>query len=87
MPEVGFARGEERVLTGIPAKEVRRAGVRGVVIARFPDLVEEEKAGVIDAAVEIVLEAASFFARGSEEGAEFGFEEKMLAVFGAQDDD
>jgi hypothetical protein len=87
LPEGGFAGGEEGVFAGVPAEEMGRAGVGGVVIAGFPDFVEEEAAGLLGAAVKIELQAAVFLAGRSEEGAEFGFEEEMLAFFGAHDDD
>ena len=87
MPEGGFAGGEEGVFASVPAEEMGRAGVGGVVIAGFPDFVEEEAAGLLGAAVKIELQAAIFLAGRSEEGAEFGFEEEVLACFGAHDDD
>ena len=59
----------------------------GVVRACGPDFVEEEKAGLIDGVMEIVLEAAFFFASGSDKRADFGFQQKVLALFGAQDHD
>jgi hypothetical protein len=55
VPEGGFAGGEESVFAGVPAKVVRCAGVRGVVLAGFPDFVKEESAGLIGAAMKIVL--------------------------------
>jgi len=61
--------------------------VGGVVRACGPDFVEEEKAGLIDGVMEIVLEAAFFFASGSDKRADFGFQQKVLALFGAQDHD
>jgi hypothetical protein len=74
VPEGGLAGGEERVFAGVPAKEMRRAGVRNVMFAGFPDFVKEEGAGLIDAAVEIEAEATGFLAGRRKEGAEFGFE-------------
>ena len=58
--------------------------VRG---ASGPDFVEEEEAGVVERVMEIVLQAAFFFATGAEQGANFSFEQKMLAFFRAQDND
>ena len=66
VPERGFTRGEERVFAGVPSEEVRRAGVRRVVLASFPDFVEEECAGLVGAAVQVELQAAIFLARGSD---------------------
>ena len=72
MPEGGFAGGEKRILAGVPAEEMRRAGVRGVVVAGFPDFVEEEGAGLIRAAVQIELQAAFFLTGRGNERAKFG---------------
>ena len=66
VPEGGFAGGEQRVFAGVPAEVMRGAGVRGVVVAGFPDFVKEESAGLIGAAVQIVLQAALFLSRGSD---------------------
>ena len=87
MPEGGFAGCEEGVFAGVPAEEMGCAGVSGVVFAGFPDFVEEESAGLLGATMEIEFEAAIFLAGRSEEGAEFGFEEEVLAFFGAHDYD
>ena len=87
LPEGGVARGEEGVFAGVPAKEVRGFGVQAMMFAGGPDFVEEEGAGDVDRAVQFVGEAAFFAARGADEGAEFGFEEDLLAGLGAQDDD
>jgi hypothetical protein len=64
-----------------------RAGVRGVVLAGFPDFVKEESAGLVGAAVQIVLQAAFFLARGGNERAKLGFEEDVLPFLGAQRND
>jgi len=66
---------------------MRRAGVRNVVFAAFPNFMKEKSAGMIGTAVQVILEAALFFACGSDEGAEFRFEEQVLAFFGAKGDD
>ena len=87
LPEGGFTRGEERVFTGVPAEKMGCAGVRRVVFAGFPDFVKKERAGMLDAAMQVVLDAAFFLARGRDERAEFGFEQEMLAFFGAHDHD
>ena len=87
MPEGGFAGGEEGILAGVPAEEMGCAGVGGVVVAGFPNFVEEKIAGLLCAAMKIELQAAFFLAGRSEEGAEFGFEEEMLTFFGAHHDD
>jgi hypothetical protein len=66
---------------------MRRFGVCGVVVAGLPNFVEEVGAGLIGAAVEIVLKAAFFFSRGSDECAKFRFEKQVLAFAGAQEND
>lgn len=87
LPEGRVARGEEGVLAGVPAKEVRGFGVQAMMFARGPDFVEQEGAGDVERAVQVVGEAAFFAACGADESAEFGFEEEFLARLGAQDDD
>lgn len=59
----------------------------GVVLAAGPDLVKQKCAGLISAAVQIVLQATFFLAGRSNEGAELGFEEQVLALLGAKQDD
>ena len=85
--EGGLTRGQQRVFARIPAEEVRRACVRGVMFAGFPDFVKEKEIGVIGAAVQVVLQAAFLFAGGGDKGAEFGFEQHGLAFLGAQNHD
>ena len=87
MPEGGFPGGEKRILAGVPAEEMRRAGVRGVVVAGFPDFVEEEGSGLIRAAVQIELQAAFFLPGRGNERAKFGLEEQVLAFLGPHDHD
>jgi hypothetical protein len=87
VPEGSFAGGEEGILAGVPAEEMRGAGVGCVMVAGFPDFVEEEGAGLVDAAMQVESQAAIFLARGSDEGAKFGFKEKVLGFFGAHHDD
>ena len=66
---------------------MRGAGVRGVILAGSPDLVEEEGAGLVGASVEIESQAAFFLARRRDQRAEFGFKEHVLAFLGAEIDD
>jgi hypothetical protein len=87
VPGGGVAGGEEGVFAGVPAEEVGSLVVGGVMIAGFPDFVQEIHAGLIGAAVEIVLKAAFFLARGMNESAEFGFEEQVLTFACAQRND
>ena len=87
MPEGGFAGGEERVFAGVPAEEMGGAGVRGVVLAGSPDFMEKESARLVGASVKIESQAAFFLAGGSDQRAEFGFEQHVLAFFGAKRDD
>jgi hypothetical protein len=65
---------------------MRSAGVGGVVFAGSPDFVEEESAGLVGASVKIEAQAALFLARRRDQRAEFGFEEHVLAFFGAKRD-
>ncbi|SRR5579883_721031 len=69
LPESGFPGGEERILAGVPAEKMGCAGVGGVVITGFPDFVEQERAGLIGAAMQVELQAALFLARGRDQGA------------------
>jgi hypothetical protein len=87
LPEGGVAGGEEGVLARVPAQEMGRACVGGVMFAAGPNFVQEEMPRLIGAAMEIVLEAAFFLAGGADEGAEFGFEQEILAFSGAQEHD
>ena len=87
LPEGGFAGGKKSVLARIPAEEMGGTRVRGVVLAACPDFVEEICARVIGGAVQIVLQATLFLARGADESAEFGFEEHVLAFLGTERDD
>ena len=80
LPKGDVARGEEGVLSGIPAEEVRRGGVAGMSFAAGPYFVKQEGVWAVGGTVQVVGEAAFFFARGADEGAQFGFEEDFLAV-------
>ena len=51
-----------------------QAGVFRVGFATGPNFVQEESAGSIDGAVQIIAEAAFFFARGTCQRAEFRFQ-------------
>src|SRR5260370_22249212 len=87
LPEGGVAGGEEGVVGGVPAEEVRSLGMKAMVFAGGPDFVEQQGAGDFDSAMEVVSEAAFFAAGGGDERAEFGFEQGLLALLGAKDDD
>ena len=87
MPKGGFAGSEKRIFAGVPAQEVRGFGVCSVVVAGFPDFMKEKLPGLIGGAMQIVLQAAFFFARWADESAEFRFQQKVLAFFGTQGDD
>ena len=80
LPEGRVARGQERVLTGVPAEEVRRVDVAGMGFATGPNFVEQEGGRSFRGAMQIVGEAAVFFACGAHQGAELGFEEYFLTV-------
>jgi hypothetical protein len=58
--------------------------VRNVVLATFPNFVEEKRAWLLGGAVKIVLQTAFFLARGTDERAQFRFEQQVLALFGAE---
>jgi hypothetical protein len=61
-------------------------GVQAMVFAGGPDFVEQEGAGDFEGAVQVVGEAAFFAAGGGDERAKFGFEQRLLAFLGAEDD-
>lgn len=83
-PEVSVAGGEECVLAGVPAEEMGRVGVLGVGVAGLPNFVEQEGAGRVKGAVQVVAEAAFFFSSGTNQGAQFRFEDCFLAFARAQ---
>ena len=62
LPEGCVAGGDQRVLAGIPAEEMRRVHVFGMRFAAGPHFVEQKCAGRIHGAVQIESEAAVFFA-------------------------
>ena len=65
---------------------MRRAGVRGVILAGAPDFMEKESAGLVGASVKIESQAAFFLTRWRDQRAEFGFEEHVLAFLGSKRD-
>jgi hypothetical protein len=85
LPESGFAGGQQRILAGVPAEKMRRFGVCSVVVASLPNFVKEIGTGLIGASMKIVLKAAFFFSRGSDECAEFRFEQQVLPFASAQE--
>jgi len=87
LPEGRIARSEQRVFAGVPTQKMRGAGMSGVVFAAGPDFVEEKSAGLVSAAVQVVLEAAFLFARGADQGAQLGFEQRFLTIAGAKQND
>jgi hypothetical protein len=87
LPEAGVARGEEGILSGVPTEEVGRVDVARVGFAAGPDFVEQVGSWGFCRAMQVVSEAAVFFACGAYQGAEFGFEEHLLAVAWAKLDD
>ena len=60
--------------------------VLGVSFASFPDFVEQECAGRVRRAVQIVAKAAFFFSSGSYQGAQLRFENRFLAFARPQQD-
>ena len=68
-PVGDFTGREKGVFAGVPAQEVGGVGVFGVGYAGGPDFVEEVGDGAFGGAVQVVGEAAIFFASGANEGA------------------
>ena len=66
---------------------MRGAGVGAMIVAAGPDLVEKKGAGLIGGGVKIVPETPGLFAGGANESAEFGLEEHVLPLFGAEGGD
>jgi hypothetical protein len=62
-------------------------GVRGVMLASFPDFVKQKSAGIVGAAMKVVLQTAFFLARGIHQRPQLSFEQKGLTIFGAKKDD
>jgi hypothetical protein len=87
VPDGRVARDQQRVFAGVPAQEMRRARVRRVVLTAGPDFMQEVGAGVLQTAMQIVLQAAVFLARGADQSAKLGFQEQLLALSGAQNHD
>jgi len=56
--------------------------MRGVVLARLPDFMQEKLARQIRRAVQIVLQAAFFPPRRRHKRAQLRFQEQFLALFG-----
>jgi len=87
LPERGLLGSEERILARVPAEEVRRARVRGVVFPAGPHFVEEKRAGLVGAAVQIVLQASFLPSRRADKSTQFRFQKELLALLCAQQDD
>ena len=64
-----------------------RVGVLGVRVAAGPDFMEQESAGCVYGAVQVVAEATVFFASGRHQGAQLRFEDRFLAFASAQKND
>ncbi len=83
LPEGGFAGDQERILSGVPAEKMRRTCVRGVVLARFPDFMQEKLARQIRGTVQIVLQTAFFPAGRRNQRAQLRFQKQFLAFLSA----
>ena len=59
-------------------------GVLGMGLARLPDFVEQECAGRVSGAIQIITKAAVFFSSWRYHTAQFRFEDRFLAFAGAQ---
>ena len=84
LPEGSVASRQERIFAGVPAEEMGRVGVLGVRISVFPNFVEQQCAGRVRGAIQIVTKAAVFFSSGRYHSAQFRFENRLLAFAGAQ---
>lgn len=62
-------------------------GVLGMRFAALPDFVEQECAGCVNGAVQIVAQAAVLFSSRTNHAAQFRFEDGFLAFACAQQDD
>ena len=61
-----------------------RVRVLGVGVAGLPDFVEQERAGRVRGAVQIVAKAAFLFSSWTDQGAQLRFENRFLAFARAQ---
>jgi hypothetical protein len=61
--------------------------MEAMMAARGPYLVEEECAGHVEGAMQVVGDTAFFAARGPDEGAKLGFQQAFLTFFGAENHD
>jgi len=59
----------------------------GVRFAGSPNFMQQEPAGDVNGAVQIVPQATVFFSRGTDKRAKFRFEQRLLAFASAQNDD
>jgi len=66
---------------------MRCAGMRGMVLAGFPDFMQKKSSRLVDATMKIESQAAFFLARGRDQCAELGCKEHVLAFLGAEGDD
>ena len=57
------------------------------MFAGGPDFVEKKIVGLIEGVVQVVLQTAFFFSRWANERADFRLQQKVLALFRAQQDD
>ena len=63
-----------------------RVRVLGVGVAGLPDFVEQERAGGVRRAIQIVAKAAVFFSSGSNQGPQLRFQDRFLAFARSQQD-
>jgi hypothetical protein len=61
--------------------------VRGVMVASGPHFMKQKEAGLIERVVQIVLQTAFFFPRGTNQSADFCFHQQLLALFRTKQDD
>src|ERR1700682_5024595 len=84
LPEGSVSSRQKRIFAGVPAEEMGRMRMLGVGFARLPDFVEQESAGRVRGAIQIITNAAVFFPSGRYHAAQFRFEDRFLAFAGAQ---
>lgn len=80
LPERSVAGCQERVLAGIPAQKMRRAGVAQMIFAAGPSFVKHECAMPVRRPVQVIRDAAIFFSCRAEERAQLRFQQHFLTV-------
>ena len=79
-PKSHFARSQQSILPRIPPQKMIRLCMRGVVLARLPDFMQQKRARPLNRTMQIVAQAAFFFAGRRNQCSQFGFQHQVLAV-------